>query len=116
MEKLALITIITVAIFSGCVKQKNCDCDMIGKFVYFENGEEINYCGHKRKRNATVIIPRYDLLCDATISYPIYGAIPEKFRTKDTLNVAVCIKTKELNCFTSFTHPIYKLTCIEKVD
>jgi len=105
---------------SSCVKQKKCDCDMKGKFVYFEKPEEIVYCGNKCNVNAA-IIP--DGLTEEEAShgyysrYNIVGTVPKEFRTKDTFKVFVCLKEEKRGiCRAMGVGTIYRLKCIEKED
>jgi hypothetical protein len=96
----------------GCVKQKNCDCSLTGKFVYYENTEEIIYCGDFKKVNAVIISDD----TTGTDYYYIVGAIPKKFEVKDTLHVSACVKKVPRNgaCLAYGVGAIYKLKCIEE--
>jgi len=118
MKKPYLILLI-LSIFGliSCVKQKDCDCGLTGKFIYFEETEEIIYCASKQKVNA-LFIPEVSFPGYSSSFYYIIGSIPNKFKTKDTLNVTVCLKEKRPRdiCFTEGVGAIYTLKCIEKED
>ena len=119
MKKLVIVLgcIFFCLLIVSCVKQKNCDCDITGKFVYFENGEEIMYGGSKCIVNAAVI-PNGLTRDEGYYSrYNIVGSVPKEFRKKDTVNVSVCLKIVKSNgCLPSGVCDIYKLKCIEKED
>ena len=108
---LILLFIIPLLGLMGCVKQKNCDCGLTGKFVYYENSEKIIYCGRKVMANA-LFIP------DNSLGYCyINGNVPIKFKSKDTLYVTVCLKEEHPNfCLAFGVSAIFKLKCIEKED
>jgi hypothetical protein len=96
-----------------CVKQKNCDCSLKGKFVYFEQPEEIYYYGSNREANAVFFSPEIK----AGFPHYIMNSVPTKFRSKDTLNVAVCLKEeKQRGGHTYGIGIVYNLKCIEKED
>jgi len=98
-----------VLCLASCIKQKKCDCGMTGKFVYFENKEEIIYCGNKINVNAV-------FFSTESMHY-IVGSIPKKFQVKDTTNVVVCLKKEKQGiCLAYGISSIYKLKCIEKED
>src|SRR5690554_6890082 len=54
-----LIVIILCFITTGCVKQSNCDsCDeKIGRFVYYEEPQEIIFCAEKTETSGLYITP-----------------------------------------------------------
>jgi len=94
---------------TSCVKQKNCDCAMKGKFVYFEEPKDIIYCGYERKVNAVFIQNNADRY--------IISSIPNKFRVKDTINVSVCLKEEtKNNCRFIGESIVFKIKCIRKED
>jgi len=97
---------------TSCVKQKNCDCGVTGKFIYYENTEEIIYCGYSKEVNALIISN------DREYYYYIDGSIPKKFQVRDTLHVKACLKEVSRNghCLAHGVSTIYKLKCIEKED
>ena len=96
----------------SCVKQKKCNCNMKGKFIYYEDKETIIYCGDDHTVNAAFFSSERE-------NSPLYivGNVPMKFRTKDTLNVNVCLKEETKSLCLSFGEGyVYKLKCIEKED
>ena len=115
----AILCMVLVSVFAitSCIKQKKCDCGISGKFVYFEEPEEIIYCGNERKVNAA-IVPN-DLIEERRFLnyYCIVGSIPKEFRTKDTVNVTVCLKEEKRGvCLAHGVGVVYNLKCIEKED
>ena len=102
---------------ASCVKQKNCDCDLKGKFVYFEEPKEIIYCGYNREVNAVLISKGITEFGITDFPHYIVSSVPTKFKSKDTLNVAVCLKAEKRDgCRDAGAGAVYKLKCIEKED
>jgi len=97
---------------AGCVKQSR--CTMKGKFVYYENKEEIYNCGSTRSKANAVFF------ADGIIREPYYivNSIPAKFKSKDTLDVMVCLRGIKIVHMFGGCHDTgdgaYKLTCIEE--
>ena len=110
MKKIGLILIVlTTLVLTSCVKQKNCDCGLSGKFIYYDPPVYDFYCGYERLINAYFYTPEH--------GYCIVGSIPKEFRTKDTLNVSVCLKKeKQHGCLAFGLGEIFNLTCIERED
>ena len=102
---------------SGCTKQKNCDCGLKGKFVYYEEPKKIMYCGGNQDANAVLIamgITEYGIT-----DCPLYivSSVPTSFMSKDTLNVAVCLNAEKRDgCRDGGASGVFKLKCIEKED
>ncbi len=113
MRRLLMILLVLPLLgLMSCVKQKNCDCSQKGKFVYFENKKTIIYCGYDHQVNAAFFSTERE---DAPLY--IVGYIPVKFRTKDTLNVDVCLEEETKGVCLAFGEgSVYKLKCIEKKD
>ena len=108
-KKVAIAALCVVMMgLASCVKQKNCDCGITGKFIYYENPEEIIYCGYPKDVNALIISDDRE--------YCIDGSIPKKFQVRDTLQVNACLKKVSRNgpCLAHGIPTIYKLKCIEK--
>ena len=114
MKKIILITfaLFCIGLFTNCVKKKNCDCAMTGKFVYYNEPEKIFYCNNEIKVNAVFISEHSDF-----IAY-IKDNIPSKFRKNDTIKVNICLKEKIKNgpCLGYGVGIIYKLKCIEEIE
>ena len=112
MKKLFLILLLIPALgVTSCVKQKNCDCGLTGKFIYYEKPEEIIYCGYPKDVNALFISDNTDSW------YYITGSIPNKYKINDTINVSLCLKEVKRDwCLAFGVSVIYNLTCIEKED
>jgi len=113
MKKIIVFSFVFFCLLAiGCVKQKNCDCGLKGKFVYYENQEEIIYCGHERKVNAAFFSTD-----QPEFPYYIVNSVPAKFKLKDTLNVIVCLEQEKRDiCMTYGIGSVYKLKCIKKED
>ena len=111
----AMLCLVLVGLCLSCVKQKNCDCGLKGKFVYFEKPEKINFCCNYDVKVNAVFFSN-----SQTEFYRCYivGSVPENFKTKDTVNVSVCLKEDKNNpCYKGCgLTVIYKLKCIEKED
>ncbi len=99
--------------FTGCVKQSDCDCGLTGKFVYFD---EPYYPGPQYYKPDTKIVAHF---IQDTRVYHIYGYVPNKYRSQDTLDVKVCLEVLQFPEY-QYTHgmwiPTYSLKCIEKID
>jgi len=111
MKKLFLILLlIPVLGLTSCVKQKDCECGLSGKFVYYDPPEEIIYCGNFKNVNALFISENKGM-------YYITGTIPNKYQVNDTINVSLCLKeVKKSGCRFYGVSVIYNLTCIEKEE
>ncbi|GHV43386.1 hypothetical protein FACS1894180_2300 [Bacteroidia bacterium] len=110
---------------TSCTKQKNCECGLTGRFIYYEEPQEVIYCGdsQNKKVNALFILNGDEGVPDTLLyKYYIVGSIPKSFQTQDTVYVNVCLK--EINDgpylfagtsdFFPCEYSIYKLKCIEK--
>ena len=115
---LILLTLFALTLTS-CVKQKNCDCGLTGKFVYLDK-EIRSACGDK----ITAVFVPYGIYTNGYIDAETYlsthyiaGYIPNKFR-KNTDNVTVCVEEikKDRFCVYYGISSVYKLTCIEKEE
>jgi hypothetical protein len=107
---------------TNCVKQKNCDCGLTGKFVYYEKPQKEIVCGYEHLITA-FFIPDYTWTNDSAIGNitpyygPIVGNVPKEYQTTDTIHVTVCLKEQiEGFCLAYGWSNMYKLKCIEKVN
>ena len=89
---------ILMAIFAtGCIRQKDCDCGLTGRLIYYNNA--VSRDGYSN----AIFVPDgvefsdsndyIDALTYRSI-YHIIGNIPYKFR-KDTDNIAVCLEENQ---------------------
>ena len=114
MKKTFLITIILLSllVFTGCVKQNNCYCGLStvsGKFVFYENGKEIFYCTQEQTVTAVII---QDI---TEIPFYIIGSVPKKYQMTDTVFVITCLdEVKNNGCLALGENRIFKLKCIEE--
>lgn len=107
-----LIVIILCFITTGCVKQSNCDCcdQKIGRFVYYEEPQEIIFCAEKTETSGLYITPEGH-------GVHIVGYIPKAFRVKDTIDVKICLKVIKREICRYYGVPsVHKIKCIEKID
>jgi hypothetical protein len=114
-----LIIILTLLGLTSCIKQKNCDCEkkVFGKFVYYENPEEISLCGTRYKINAVIFVEDFTSPIFTIKQYDITGTIPKEYQVKDTIDVSACLKyDKSGSCVVVGDVGIYNLTCIEKEE
>ena len=97
---------------ASCVKQKNCDCGLKGKFIYYETPQENLGCG--AGEYYAIFIPDDQHLG----SCRIYSDIPKKFQTKDTISVSVCFNIDPSSAHNAYSIDCrkYKIKCIEKED
>ena len=123
MKKMILLLLLLHALgLASCVKQRNCDCGLSGKFIYFEIPETIICRGYDCEVNAAFIpngLTEESLLYGYYSRYNIVGSIPKEFKTKDTLNVSVCLKEENVKSgihLAAGVAVVYKLKCIEKED
>ena len=114
MKKIFLVTIsvLSLLVFTSCVKQDNCDCGLStvrGKFVYFENGKKITYCDQEKTVNAVVFQDTTE------VAFFIIGTIPKKYHVTDTVFTITCLEEvpKEL-CWGVGVSRIFRLKCIEE--
>ena len=108
MKKIILFLLaITTLSLTSCVKQKNCDCGLSGQFIYYDPPAEVLYCGGDTPMNAVFITGDSCY----SVSHFILGNVPKNFRTKDTLNVSVCLKKEARNgCLTFGITAVCKTT------
>ena len=114
IKKILIITIpisLMIIFATACIKRKNCDCALEGKFVYFKEPIQVLLLGpHDRDVNA-IFYPN-----GGGIIY-IQDYIPIKFRTNDTINVSICVEVK-INAIETHEGHICpcKIKCIEKIE
>ncbi|HOE39580.1 MAG TPA: hypothetical protein PLG05_09105 [Bacteroidales bacterium] len=111
MKKIVFIILVALC-FGGisCVKQNNCNCDITGKYIYYEEPQEIYHCGYQTTVHACFISQN-------NFNHYIVGSIPKDFRVKDTINVSVCLEVEIHDACTGYgVGGVYKLRCIEKVE
>ncbi|MDL2227432.1 hypothetical protein LJC30_00900 [Odoribacter sp. OttesenSCG-928-L07] len=111
MKKIILLFALPAIIFAGCVKQKNCEGCITGKWVYFEEPICPDYIApsYCNKINAMFYVD--------TSSTPLYfiEPIPKAFKSSDT--ITVCLSFKFIpNLIYNYDILPFKLVCIEKID
>jgi len=122
MKKIILLLLLLPLLgLTSCVKQKDCDCKLTGKFVYYEKPQEMIVCGYERSITA-FFIPDYPSVNDSIIGNitpyygPIVGNVPKEFQSTDTIHVSICLKEQiEGFCLAYSWSNMYKIKCIEKV-
>lgn len=97
---------------TACIKRKNCDCALEGKFVYFKEPIKIEPAPHGNPDVNAIFYPKGS----EYYFYYIQDYIPIKFRTNDTINVSICLEKKN-RCYIYDGHFCpYKIKCIEKIE
>ncbi|MDR1792981.1 MAG: hypothetical protein LBR36_06035 [Bacteroidales bacterium] len=107
--------LITCFLTTSCVKQKNCEQGYTGKFVYLKETYKMQgkSCPQAQKK-----IVGYFFFGEDVTNEPwrIYGYVPPKFRSSDTVSVRLSYKS---HCDGKITlaiwvPEIFFLTCIEE--
>ena len=101
-----------MAIFAtGCIKQKSCDCEMEGKFVYLKESDE----RYDEIRGNQKIVA-YFFSHPSGMEFPIKGHIPSSFRSTDTVNVNICVEPISSGPYFHEGAPkiVYSLKCIKR--
>jgi hypothetical protein len=113
MRKVLLILVLIPFLgLTSCVKQQNCDGNLTGKFIYYEEPQEFSGCGNQGKYNALCIPDNKFTFCR------IFNNIPKEFQSKDTIHVRAYFNMDPNDFHNDFLVDCrkYKLKCIEKVD
>ncbi len=110
---------ITAAIFSSCVKQKNCEGEY-GTFIYLEEPYKLK---NSKKKITALFFPARGKKSypfeDGFITEPIReitGNVPAKFKTNDSIYVIIDLKSSLDWISVGGPLPTYSINCIEKVD
>lgn len=101
-----LLCCITVAIFSSCVKQKDCEGCEEGTLIVLE--KPVEYI-------SSYMAYAYFYSNSRSIGIPICNKLPAKYAKKDTVKVCVVLKDDARGHPTSYIPPL-KITCIEEIE
>jgi hypothetical protein len=108
----------------SCVKQKNCDCERIGSFVYLEKSYKMKETACNDKEEKIVAHFYYDFFSvpneakEGDDGLPIKGYVPLSFRSKTPTKVRVCLKSDcgENEIEYVVGSATYSLKCIEREE
>jgi hypothetical protein len=115
-KRSTLVILCTILLsFTGCVKQKKCDCGTSGTFEYLDKPFTVKDPNSENKDEKVVAIFKSTVEGN---KYNIIGSVPTKYKTKEPIKVRACTKLKNTSRYKDYLpQPIvYKLTCIEKED
>ena len=118
MRKCILLLALPALIFAGCVKQKNCEGCIPGKFIYLEtplNAGDIDYPSLNGEDNGEIVAKFYSDDSENPILLHLVNPVPQKVRSHDTIKV--CLSYSVASSHPNGLGPsTCKLTCIEKID
>lgn len=95
IKNLFILAALATLFFTGCVKQKDCDCGLEGTFTYHPSTKTGGfYIGDE-------------------LYYAIEGKVPKKFQSTTPINVNVCIRSTK----STMEMPNRgEFTCIEMIE